>query len=225
MRLHSSCVPPLAPASLSTALFVCTLLCALHRFECTFQASLGGTLGGSSVPAVAPPRDSNPRPSGSEAQRSNRCAIAGIAFLPGPRAHLHRIYCHLVRARSCQSARAAIAVSDACACVCVCAFAETSFFSLASCSGPRAALCLQLAVPPTDHHQPEPSFLHQKGNHYKHIHRPHRLVVRFDSFVPRLPFTRCWASTQRNFVDASKRSSCQQSSSNKTGAGPAKCGC
>ena len=59
----------------------------------------------------------------------------------------------------------------------------------------------------TDHHQPDPSFLHQKGNHDKHIHRPHRLVVRFDSFVPRLPFTRCWTSTQRNFVDASKRSS------------------
>ena len=77
----------------------------------------------------------------------------------------------------------------------------------------------------TDHHQPDPSFLHQKGNHDKHIHRPHRLVVRFDSFVPRLPFTRCWTSTQRNFVDASKRSSCQQSSSNKTGAGPARCGC
>ena len=50
MLLHSSCVPPLAPASLAAAPFVCILLCALHRFECTFEASPGG----GSVPAVAP---------------------------------------------------------------------------------------------------------------------------------------------------------------------------
>ena len=219
MRLHSSCVPPLAPASLAAAPFVCILLCALARFGCTFEASL-------SVPAVAP---TGARTHDRRDPKANALTAAlSRVWLSFPARGRTSTVCIATScahgpvsqrappSRSAMRVRACVCLC-VCVCVCVCAFAETSFFSLASWSGPRAALCLQLAVPPTDHHQPEPSFLHQKGNHYKHIRGPHRLVVRFDSFVPRLPFTRCWASTQRNF--------CQQSSSNKTGAGPAKCGC
>ena len=181
LRCHSylptaPCVcTPRASRRLRQPVFPLPCLCALCFVPCIVLSALfrrPWVEGGSSVPAVAPPpRDSNPRPSGSEAQRSNRCAIAGIAFLPGPRAHPHRIYCHLVRTRSCQSARAASAVSDACVRVCVCACAETGFLSLASCACfsphrcPRADLCPQLAVPPTDHDQPEPSFMCRKGNY------------------------------------------------------------
>ena len=210
MLLHSPCVPPLAPASLATAPtslatapssratdpFVCTLLCALHRFECSFEASLGG----SSVPTVAPtgPRTHDRRGPKRDALTAELSPVWLSSAVRG------RTPPYLLPPR----ARTVLSVSASrhrgqrcvcvCVCVCVCACATTGFFSYA-CSWPSPPLLItsQNLLPSIR----KATITNAPDWHAAVLPRQ----PRFGSFVPRLPFTGC--------------------EHNKTGAGPAKCGC